>query len=101
VSVTTRGIADDPLPVVLVVAVGVVACEVGEGFPGIGGAESAAAVGKGVAGLGLLGLEGMDVGGDMGEFGVDMMVAADVGVEAPVLGRILDSAKKISLYGSE
>jgi hypothetical protein len=84
------GVADDPLPVVLVVAVGVVACEISEGLPGIGSAEVAAAVGKGVAGLGFLGLEGTDAGGNVSELGVDVVVATDVGVEAPVLGCILD-----------
>jgi hypothetical protein len=90
VSTTMHSIANDPLPVVLVVAVGVVACEVGEGFPGVGSAKAAAAVGEGVAGLGLFGFEGTDAGGDVGELGVDVVIAADVGVEAPVLGRILD-----------
>ena len=75
---------------VLVVAIGVVAGEVGEGLPRVGGAEAAAAVGEGVAGLGFFGLEGADVSGDAGELGVDVVVAADVGVEPPVLGRILD-----------
>jgi hypothetical protein len=73
---------DDSLPVVLVVAVGVVACKVGEGLPGIGCTEMAAAVGKGVVGLGLFSLEGTDAGGDMSELGIDVVVAADVGVEA-------------------
>jgi hypothetical protein len=74
----------------LVVAVGVVAGEVGEGFSGVGGAEAAAAVGEGVAGLGLFSFEGADAGGDVGELDVGVVVAADVGVETPVLGRILD-----------
>jgi hypothetical protein len=89
-SATTRGVADDPLPVVLVVAAGVVAREVSEGFPGVGSTEAAAAVGKGVAGLGLFSLEGANAGGDVGELGVDMVVATDVGVETPVLGCILN-----------
>jgi hypothetical protein len=76
--------------VVLVVATGVVACEVCEGLPGVGCAEAATAVGEGVAGLGLFSLEGADAGGDVGEFGVDVVVAADVSVETPVLGHILD-----------
>ena len=75
---------------VLVVAVGVVACEVGEGLPGIGCTEAAAAVGEGVAGLGFFGFEGTDAGSDVGELGVGVVVAADVSVETPVLGRILD-----------
>jgi hypothetical protein len=74
----------------LVVAVGVVAGEMGEGFSGVGGAEAAAAVGKGVAGLGFFSFEGADAGGDVGELDVGVVVAADVGVETPVLGRILD-----------
>jgi hypothetical protein len=89
-STTTRRIADDPLPVVLVVAVGVVACEVGEGLPGVGCAEAAAAVGEGVVGVGFFGLESADAGGDASELGVSVVVAADVGVETPVLGHILD-----------
>ena len=74
----------------LVVAVGIVAGEVGEGFSGVGGAEAAAAVGEGVAGLGLFSFEGADAGGDVGELDVGVVVAADVRVETPVLGRILD-----------
>jgi hypothetical protein len=74
----------------LVVAAGVVAHEVSESFPGVGCAEAVAAVGKGVAGLGLFSFEGADVSGDVSELGVDMVVAADVSVEAPVLGCILD-----------
>jgi hypothetical protein len=89
-SVTMHGVADDPLPVMLVVAVGVVAGEVGEGLPSVGCAEVVAAVGEGAAGLGLFSLEGADAGGDVGELGVDVVVVADVGVEAPVLGHILD-----------
>jgi hypothetical protein len=89
-SATTRRIADDPRPVTLVVAVGVVAGEVGEGFPGVGGAEAAAAVGEDVAGLGLFSFEGAETGGDVGELDVGVVVTADVGVETPVLGRILD-----------
>jgi hypothetical protein len=84
------GVTDDPLPVVLIVAVGVVAGEVSKGLPGVGSAEAAEAVGKGVAGLGFLSLEGADAGGDVSELGVDMVVAADVSVETPILGRILD-----------
>ena len=89
-STTTHGVADDPLPVVLVVVVGIVACEVGKGLPSIGCVEAAVAVGKGVAGLGLFGLEGVDTAGDVSELGVDVVVAADVGVETLVLGCILD-----------
>jgi hypothetical protein len=85
-----HGIADDPLPVMLAVVVGVVASEVGECLPGVGCAEAAAAVGEGVAGLGFFGLEGADASGDVSELGVDVVVAADVGVETPVLGHILD-----------
>jgi hypothetical protein len=66
-SATTHGVADDPLPVVLVVATGVVACEVRKGLPGVGCAEAAMAVGEGVAGLGLFGLEGTDASSDVGE----------------------------------
>jgi hypothetical protein len=66
----------------LVVTTGVVARKVGKGLPGIGCTETAAAVGKGVAGLGLFSLEGADAGGDMSELGVDVVVAADVGIEA-------------------
>jgi hypothetical protein len=90
VSTTTHSVADDPLPVVLVVAVGVIAGEVGEGLPSVGRMEVVAAVGEGAAGLGFFSLEGVDAGGNVGELGVDMMVAADVSVETPVLGRILD-----------
>jgi hypothetical protein len=89
-SATMHGIADDPLPMVLVVATGVIACKVGKGLPGVGCTKAAAAVGKGVAGLSLFSFEGADAGGDVSEFGVDMVVAADVGVETPVLGCILD-----------
>jgi hypothetical protein len=85
-----RRVADDPRPVTLVVAVGIVAGEVGEGLSGIGGAEAAAAVGEGAAGLGFFGFEGVDAGGDVGELGVDVVVAAYVRVKPPVLGRILD-----------
>jgi hypothetical protein len=85
-----RRVADDPCPVMLVVAVGVVAGEVGKGLSGVAGAEAAAAVGEGVAGLGLFSFEGADAGGDVGELDVGVVVAADVGVETPVLGRILD-----------
>jgi hypothetical protein len=85
-----HGVADDPLPVVLVVTVGVVSCKVSEGLPSVGCAEAAAAVGKGAVGLGFFSLEGVDAGGNVGELGVDMVVAADVSVEAPVLGHILD-----------
>jgi len=84
-SVTMCGIADDPLPVVLVVAAGVVACEVSKGFPDVGCAEATAAVGKGVVGLGLFSFEGTDAGGDVSELGVDVVVVADVGIDAPVL----------------
>jgi hypothetical protein len=90
VSATTRRVADDPPPVALFVAVGVVACEVREGFSGVGGTEAAAAVSEGAAGLGFFGLEGADTGSDVGELGVDVVVAAYVHVEPPVLGRILD-----------
>ncbi|KAF8460701.1 hypothetical protein DFH94DRAFT_858349 [Russula ochroleuca] len=89
-SVTTHGIADDPLPVMLVMVVGVIAGEVGEGLPSVGCMEAAAAVGEGAAGLGLFSLEGADAGGNVGELGVDVVVAADIGVETPILGRILD-----------
>jgi hypothetical protein len=89
-SATTRRVADDFRPMTLVVAVGIVAGEVGEGLSGIGGAEAAAAVGEGAAGLGFLGFEGADAGGDVGEFGVDVVVATYVCVESPVLGHILD-----------
>jgi hypothetical protein len=85
-----RRVADDPRPVTLVVVVGIVAGEVGKGLSGIGGAEAGAAVGKGVAGLGFFSFEGTDAGGDVGELDVGVVVAADVGVETPVLGRILD-----------
>jgi hypothetical protein len=88
--VTTHSIADDPLPVVLVVAIGVIAHEVGKCLPSVGCAEATAAVGEGVAGLRLFSLKGADAGGDVGELGVDVIVVADVGIEAPVLGRILD-----------
>jgi hypothetical protein len=74
----------------LVVAVGIVAGEVGEGLSGIGSVEATAAVGEGAAGLGFFSFEGADAGGDVGEFGVDMVVAAYVRVKPPVLGRILD-----------
>ena len=87
-SATTRRVADDPRPVTLVVAVGIVAGEVGEGLSGIGGAEAAAAVGEGAAGLGFFSFEGVDAGGDVGELGVDVVVAAYVRVKPPVLGRI-------------
>jgi hypothetical protein len=53
-------------------------------------ALAAVAVGEGVAGLGLFSFEGTDTGGDVGELDVGVVVAADVGVETPVLGRILD-----------
>jgi hypothetical protein len=89
-SVTTHRIADDPSPVALVVAVGIVAREVGESLSGVGSAEAAAAVGEGTAGFGFFGLEGADAGSDVSEFGVDMVVVAYVRVEAPVLGHILD-----------
>jgi hypothetical protein len=89
-SATTRRIADDPPRMALLVAVGIVACEVGEGFSGVGGVEAAAAVSEGAAGLGFLGFEGADAGGDVSELGVDVVVAAYVRVETPVLGRILD-----------
>ena len=89
-SATTCRVADNPPCVTLVVAVGVVARKVGEGLPSVSCAEAAAAVGKGVASLGFLGFEGADAGGDAGEFGVGVVVAADVRVETPVLGRILD-----------
>jgi hypothetical protein len=89
-SATTRGIADDPLPVMLVVVIGVVACEVSKGLPSVGCMKAAAAVGEGVAGLGLFSFEGTDAGDDVSELGVDVVVAADVGVETPVLGHILD-----------
>ena len=74
----------------LVMAGGVVAHEVCKGFPGVSSAEAAAAIGEGAAGLGFLGFKGADASGDMSEFGVDVVVPADVSVEAPVLGRILD-----------
>jgi hypothetical protein len=89
-SATTRRIADDPPRVALFVAVGIVACEVSEGLSGVGGAEAAAAVSEGAAGLGFLGFKGADAGGDVGELGVDVVVAAYVHVETPVLGCILD-----------
>jgi hypothetical protein len=89
-SATTHRVADDPRPMTLVVTVGIVTGEVGEGLSGIGAAEAAAAVGEGVAGLGLFSFEGADAGGDGGELDVSVVVAADVGVETPVLGRILD-----------
>jgi hypothetical protein len=89
-STTTHRVADDPPCVALVVAVGVIACEVGEGFSGVGCTEATAAVGEGVASLGFLSLEGTDAGGDASELGVGVVVATDVGVETPVLGRILD-----------
>jgi hypothetical protein len=62
----------------------------GEGLSGVGGAEAAAAVGEGAAGLGFFGFEGADAGGDVGELGVDVVVATYVRVKPPVLGRILD-----------
>jgi hypothetical protein len=52
---------------VLVVAVGVVACEVGEGLPSVGCAEAEAAVGEGATGLSLFSLEGTDAGGNVSE----------------------------------
>jgi hypothetical protein len=89
-SATTHHVVEDLLPVVLVVVAGVIACKVSEGLPGVGCAKTAAAVGKGVAGLGLFSFKGADAGGDVGELGVDVVVAADVSVETPVLGHILD-----------
>jgi hypothetical protein len=89
-STTTHRVADDPLRVALVVTAGIVACEVGEGFSGVGSAEAAAAVSEGAMGLGFLGFKGADAGSDVGELGVDVVVAAYVHVETPVLGRILD-----------
>jgi hypothetical protein len=74
----------------LVVTVGVVGGEVGEGLSGVGGTEAAAAVGEDVAGFDLFSFEGAEAGGDVGELDVGVMVAADICVETPVLGCILD-----------